>query len=215
VGFSHQDFFLSSNLTQEFFLTQSRKILFDYCLSGRVLKSQESRAYGVFILISNMKHSIIRASSRGKNNGSAKCANTQQSLFDNNVIEHAAANQLALCLNPPTESKRHTMENARRSYPQKWNEYTAAQINEKAKFLELLYSLCSQIEDPPQHMGRPRIPLADRLFSTVFKVYSTVSGRRFMSDLREARQREYISTMPNFSILSRSLESEELTPYLK
>jgi hypothetical protein len=64
-------------------------------------------------------------------------------------------------------------------------------------------------------MGRPRIPLADRIFATVYKVYSTVSGRRFMSDLREARQREYISTVPNFCFISRSLESEELTPYLK
>jgi len=59
-------------------------------------------------------------------NGSAKCANTQQTLFDNSVIKHAAANVNALSLNPPTESKRHTMKSASKSYPQKWNEYTAA-----------------------------------------------------------------------------------------
>jgi len=142
-------------------------------------------------------------------------ANVQLDLFDHSVSDHVAAAR-SLCCTTLVESKGSIMDTApRKSYPQKWNEYTAAQVNEKAKFLELLYSLCSQIEDPPQRMGRPRIPLADRIFATVFKVYSTVSGRRFMSDLRDARQREYISTMPNFSILSRSLESEELTPYLK
>jgi len=51
----------------------------------------------------------MRASSRGKRSGSAKCCNTQLSLFDNSVIEHVAANVTALCLNPPAESKRHKM----------------------------------------------------------------------------------------------------------
>lgn len=157
----------------------------------------------------------MRASTGGKRSGSAKCANTQLSLFDNSVIEHVAANQLALCLNPPTESKRHTMENARRTYSQNWREYTLSQQNEKAKFLELLYALCDTIDEPPQHMGRPRTPLADRIFSSVFKVYSTVSGRRFTSDLREAKQRGLVSTMPDYTSVSRFLESEELTPVLK
>jgi hypothetical protein len=64
-------------------------------------------------------------------------------------------------------------------------------------------------------MGRPRTPLADRISSSVFKVYSTVSGRRFTSDLREAKQRGLISTMPDYTSVSRFLESEELTPVLK
>lgn len=66
-----------------------------------------------------------------------------------------------------------------------------------------------------QHMGRPRIPLADRLFSTIFKVYSTVSGRRFMSDLAEAKRRGYLSMMPNFVSLTHYIESEEMTAILK
>lgn len=106
-------------------------------------------------------------------------------------------------------------EQRKPTYTQQWREYTASQVNEKSKFLELLYELCAHIEDPPQHMGRPRIPLADRVFAAVFKVYSTVSARRFMSDLRDARQHEYISTMPNFCFISRCLESEDITPILK
>lgn len=107
------------------------------------------------------------------------------------------------------------METNRRTYSQNWPAYTQAQVNEKSKFLELLYALCELLEEPPQHMGRPRIPLADRVFATVFKVYECVSGRRFTSDLREAKQRGLISAMPTYSAVSRYFESEELTPILK
>jgi transposase len=101
------------------------------------------------------------------------------------------------------------------TYKQEWREYTLAQVNEKAKFLELLYALCSQIEEPMQHMGRPRISLQDRLFITVYKVYECVSSRRFMSDVAEVKRRGYLSTIPNFCLMSRCLESAELTPILK
>jgi transposase len=101
------------------------------------------------------------------------------------------------------------------TYKQEWHEYDQAQINEKAKFLELLFALCSQIEEPMQHMGRPRISLKDRLFITVYKIYEGLSSRRFMSDVMEAKRRGYISTVPNFCLMSRCLESEDLTPILK
>jgi hypothetical protein len=107
------------------------------------------------------------------------------------------------------------VENAQRKPTQDWTSYRLAQVNEKSKFLELLYALCELIDEPPQRMGRPRTPLADRIFSSTFKVYSTVSGRRFMTDLRDAKQRGLISTLPNFCSISRFLESEELTPILK
>lgn len=103
----------------------------------------------------------------------------------------------------------------RPTYSQKWHEYNLAQTNEKAKFQELLFDLCQLIEEPPQVMGRPRVPVADRIFSAAFKVYSTLSGRRFTSDLREAKQRGYLSRMPHYNSIFRYLESEELTPYLK
>jgi transposase len=103
----------------------------------------------------------------------------------------------------------------RPTYKQEWQAYTQAQVNEKAKFLELLFALCGNIEEPQQHMGRPRVPLSDRLFSTVFKVYTMLSGRRFMSDLAEAKRRGYVEMMPTYSAISRYIESEELTPILK
>jgi transposase len=103
----------------------------------------------------------------------------------------------------------------KKTYKQDWPAYTQAQVNEKSKFLELLFALCEGIEEPPQQMGRPRIPLADRVFATVFKVYECRSGRRFMSDLKEATRRGYVSRMPHFNSISRYIESKELTPVLK
>src|SRR2546423_1318428 len=97
-------------------------------------------------------------------------------------------------------------EQKRKTYSQNWPAYTASQVNEKARFLELLFGLCSVMDEPPQFKGRPRIPVADRIFACAFKVYSTLSGRRFTSDLREAKQRGYLSSMPTYSAISRYLE---------
>jgi len=47
-----------------------------------------------------------------------------------------------------------------------------------------------------------------------FKVYSTLSGRRFMTDLRAAHARGYISALPCYNTIFNYFESEELTPHL-
>lgn len=158
----------------------------------------------------------MRASSfKSKSRSPAGCSSNQRDLFNHSVIAHEVADAASLCLNPLGESKRHAMHTAQRKPTQDWTSYRLAQVNEKSKFLELLYALCELIDEPPQRMGRPRTPLADRIFASTFKVYSTVSGRRFMTDLRDAKQRGLISTLPNFCSISRFLESEELTPVLK
>jgi transposase len=103
-----------------------------------------------------------------------------------------------------------------RVYPQNWSAYNAAQTHEKEKFQELLRDLCSGIiETAPQTRGRPRLPVQDALFAAVFKVYSTVSGRRFMTDLREAQAKGYIKKTPHFNSIFNALESPSLTPILK
>jgi transposase len=79
----------------------------------------------------------------------------------------------------------------------------------------LLYELCAGVEPPVQTFGRPRIPLADMLFSATFKTYTTLSGRRFATDLREAHARGFMSELPHYNSISRYLESEALTPYLQ
>lgn len=78
----------------------------------------------------------------------------------------------------------------------------------------LLYELCQNLPEPEQKRGRPRLSLSDIIFSSTYKIYSTVSGRRFSIDLREAKARGYLSRLPHYNSVFRYLESEALTPYL-
>jgi transposase len=103
----------------------------------------------------------------------------------------------------------------KQSYKQEWTAYNQAQTNEKNRFLALLNELCKGIEQPTQNFGRPRIPLAEVVFGNVYKVYSTMSGRRFSSDLRDAQAKGYVTRTPHYTSLSRYLENPDLTPFLK
>ena len=98
---------------------------------------------------------------------------------------------------------------------QEWHDYDEAQMHEQERFLALLRDLCNGIPQPEYKFGRPRLPLADVMFSAVCKVYSTMSGRRFMSDLREAETKELVVKAPSFASNARYLENPELTPLLK
>ncbi len=75
--------------------------------------------------------------------------------------------------------------------------------------------LCQGIGGASQKTRRPRLPLEDMIFATTFKVYSTVSGRRFMSDLRDAHLKGHISQVPHYNSMFNYFESEALTPYLE
>ncbi len=102
------------------------------------------------------------------------------------------------------------------TYPQRWSEYNRAQTNEKDKFQILLADLCRTIKDEtPRTKGQPRIPLADAIFAAVFKVYSTVSGRRFMSDLRGAVERGYMQRTIHFNSIYNYLENPHVTDILR
>ncbi len=103
----------------------------------------------------------------------------------------------------------------RTTYPQNWTAYNEAQTHEKDRFLDLLRDLCGGITEPEaQKNGRPRLPIQDAIFAACFKVYSTVSGRRFMSDLRDAQAKGFIAKLPHFNSIFNYLESPELTPLL-
>ena len=101
------------------------------------------------------------------------------------------------------------------TYPQAWPAYNRAQTNEKAHFLVLLSDLCRSVEAPQQAKGRPRVPLGDIIFAATLRSYSTVSGRRFMCDLREALAKGYLSKLPSYTALFDYLNTAALTPYLK
>jgi transposase len=109
-----------------------------------------------------------------------------------------------------------TVQQVRKTYPQDWRGYNAAQVNEKSQFQVLLRGLCDGINVPKQlGPGCRRVPLDDAIFSAVFKVYSTVSGRRFMSDMNDARAKGHVDRMPSYNTIFRVLESEETTAVLE
>src|SRR5215213_3731707 len=119
-----------------------------------------------------------------------------------------------------TQSPRKArLQMGERVYPKRkrdipWRAYNAYSVVEKAKFQMLLAELVRGIDEPIQERGRPRALYSDMLFSAAFKVYSTFSGRRFTTDLREAHAKGYITHVPHFNIVFRYLQSNALTQYL-
>lgn len=104
---------------------------------------------------------------------------------------------------------------SRKTYPQQWAKYNMAQTREQDYFQVLLKDLCAGVEEPVQTIGRPRLPLADVIFASAYKIYSTFSGRRFMSDLRDAKERGHLDSTPNYNSIFRYLGNPGLTPILK
>jgi transposase len=102
----------------------------------------------------------------------------------------------------------------RLSYPQKWTEYNRAQTAEQELFRHLLRDLAATVPEPVQEKGRPRIPMADAIFCAGYKVYSTVSSRRFMTDLRDAHAAGLVSKAWHFNSVLGCIENPELTPIL-
>jgi len=100
------------------------------------------------------------------------------------------------------------------TYKQDWPAYNEAQTQEKALFQKLLHDLCSNIMEPQQRRGRPRLSYRDMIFAAAFKVYSTMSSRRFITDLNEAQEKGYIEKTPHFNSIFNYLELECLTPIL-
>jgi transposase len=107
----------------------------------------------------------------------------------------------------------------RKTYAQDWENYDLAQQNEKGEFQRLLADLCSTIPQPPPKGGakggRPAALLSDMFLATVFKIYSTLSGRRFATDLSEAQGRGYVSQTVHHSTIARCLEDPQTTPMLR
>ena len=101
------------------------------------------------------------------------------------------------------------------TYGQNWPAYNAAQTHEKARAEELLRGLCDGIVQSPRAKGRPKLPLADVVFSAVMKVFGTTSGRRAASDLRKCEAKGYVTNAPHYNSIFHYLENEALTPILK
>jgi hypothetical protein len=105
----------------------------------------------------------------------------------------------------------------KRTMPQDWPAYNRAQSVEKDRVQELLFDLTRDVTGPDRPPTRGQRPHThrDSLFSMVFKVYSTFSGRRFSSDLREAHERGYLSRPIPGMKTAQFFENEAFAPILK
>jgi transposase len=141
--------------------------------------------------------------------------------FRRQPCKHIFAVQVSIRMEKKTVTKdgvtttTETVKVTRKTYKQEWPAYNKAQTQEKAQFQYLLHQLCQGVGEPAQMNGRPRLPLEDMIFSMAFKVYSTVSGRRFMSDMKDAHAKGYTSKLPAYNTIFKYFESEMLTPYLQ
>ncbi len=106
-------------------------------------------------------------------------------------------------------------ESIRVAYNQDWATYNAAQTHEQEHFVGLLRDLCNGIQQPEYKFGRPRLPLSDVVYGLVYKVYTTMSGRRFTSNLKDAQESGLVSKAAHYNSAFRYLENPELTPLLK
>jgi transposase len=105
----------------------------------------------------------------------------------------------------------------RPTYRQNWPAYNRAQMTEKHRLQALLHDLCRGLQEPERPAGKrgPRkTTLADQVFACAFKVYSTVSARRFNCDLRDAQAKGYMASGMHPNKICVFMESEELTPIL-
>ena len=107
-----------------------------------------------------------------------------------------------------------TTKAARPTTQRNWSAYTAAQINEGDIFPRLLRELCDTVEQPPQTFGRPRLLLGDIVFGASIKVYSIMSGRRAMTDVRRAYTDGLMAKVPSYATVMRYLEKDALTEVL-
>ncbi len=103
---------------------------------------------------------------------------------------------------------------SRKTYPQDWPAYNAAQTSEKDTFMVLLTDLCAGIVQPEYDFGRPRLPMADMVYTGATKVYSGFSARRFDCDVRDAYSQGLITATPSFNSVNRYIADPTLTPII-
>lgn len=101
---------------------------------------------------------------------------------------------------------------------QDWPKYNLAQMIEKKRFQSLLFDICRGVQEPPRQpgkRGRKPTPMADMVFASALKVYTTFSSRRFACDLADAHAKGYLSNLMHSVMVCAYLENETMTPVLK
>lgn len=103
----------------------------------------------------------------------------------------------------------------RKTYRQDWAAYNAAQTHEKEHVVRLLQDLCDGIVERVRvGPGRPSKSLRDLTIAAVMKIYSTFSGRRASSDLRELLAKGVLTEEIHYNTIFEFLGKPETIPLL-
>ncbi|MFH0896548.1 MAG: IS5 family transposase [Candidatus Bathyarchaeota archaeon] len=108
--------------------------------------------------------------------------------------------------NPPKTTKK--------TYARDWPSINQAQTKEKELFQKLLFDICSDVSSKQYTFGRPALPMADMIFASALKVYSTFSLRRFISDMKEAKEKGYCEKVCSYSTVSNYMRNKDITSIL-
>lgn len=97
-----------------------------------------------------------------------------------------------------------------------WAQYNQAQINEKTMLLNLTEELLNLISiKTEQTNGRPPQKVRDMVFCMLLKTYTGLSSRRLQSDLKTAKDLNYISKVPCYSTLMLYFNDKRLQALLQ
>ena len=102
----------------------------------------------------------------------------------------------------------------RKTYAQNWKAYDKSSIEQKESFMKLLKDITNNIEQPDYEFGRPTLPVSDMVYSSVMKVFTTFSLRRFMSDMKIAKERGYVNATPCYASVGHFMQKKDITPLL-
>jgi transposase len=103
----------------------------------------------------------------------------------------------------------------RPTYAQNWTPYNQAQTQEALLVDDFLMDLLQLVPEPQRSgPGRPAMPLRERIFCAVRKVYANQSSRRAVPQLLHAVQAGFLSNVRHFNTASKLLNDPALTPML-
>ncbi len=149
-----------------------------------------------------------------KSNGFGATCNCPDHELRKCKCKHIWAVELIVTQQIDNEGNVTITQTKRITYKQDWKNYNLAQQKEKELFMKFLADITSRIQNPAYTFGKPTNPLSDMIYSMVFKVYSGFSGRRFNTDMREAKESDYISKDISYNSMFDYFKKPELTPLL-
>jgi hypothetical protein len=110
---------------------------------------------------------------------------------------------------------RNTTRFTRKPTPKRnWTEYNERKESERHVFQIVLHDLCQTLPTPTSGLGRPVLAWGDIVFTLLFKVYSRLSWRYFMPELKRACEQGLIPTCPHRNSVAAYMSHPALAPIL-